>query len=377
MTPFQTTLRLIAPLAACTLFATANLAAQGKDSILLNDGSRQQNLLIQSVTTTEMVGTDAGGELKLPFRDLRAVTFGDAPAQFALATSAERRGDFALAATLFEEALAAAGRDVQKAEYEFLALRAKAQGAETTPNEAAEVADGLAAWVAANSDFYRVPEAMLWQGRVLIAADAGEQAATVLGQLDQQAADGGWPSIWRARAKLRQGFAQLKTGDGPTSRTTFRSSLSLAQSITDSNLRNEVQDLITQATLAVGESMIAEDDLDTAKEFFERGGSNESLGLTAARQAGLGQVLFLQAGKTNDVATMRAAEMALATAITSDPAGGEISAKSLYFMGKLLLLLGDERENNVRERARGYFESITRHYGTTRWAALAREALDG
>ena len=57
-------------------------------------------------------------------------------------------------------------------------------------------------------------------------------------------------------------------------------------------------------------------------------------------------------------------------------ASDEASAKANYYLGRCLLELGPERENDTwKQRANSYFQIVVNSYPTSRFAALAKQEL--
>lgn len=364
------------PMGAVLALAFALPLAAQNDVIVEANGNRVRGLTISSTGSSEIFAEAADGERQFAIRQIREIVWGDMPESFGIAMAAERSGDYELASTKYDEALSANSRDIATPDVEFLHLRARAQGASNDANEAGAVADDLNGWLSANTDHYRIPDATYWRGKALILAGEGASAASILDQLEKDVLRNGWQPIWSARAKLSQGLAEIASGDPARARATLRAALSAAGSVNDDSVAAEIASLQTQATAAIGESMIAEGDADKALAFFRDGSSNESPALSAARKAGEGQALFVQAESSASVDEMRQAQVALAEAIVLDPEGGDVTAKAQFFMGKLLMLLGDEREQKAIERAKDYFRSIIDFYPDSRWAGPARSELD-
>lgn len=369
-------LRLSSYVLGALLAAAPAALAQG-DVVVQTDGSRVRDLQITATGSKEITAETENGPRNFPIRSFREIVWGSMPEAFDLGEAAERAGDFSLAAIKFEEALGAIDREVVRPDVQFLALRSRVRSLQGDANAAGSVADDINSWLGSNPDHYRTPDAMFWRGQALRAAGEAAAAASLFDQLEKDALSNGWQPIWSARAKLEQGLAETAAGNHAQSRATLRAALSAAESVNDPSFAQEIASLQTNATSAIGESMIEEGDPDKALGFFRDGSSNESAALSAARKAGEGQALYVQAVTSLDVNDMRQAQIALAEAIVLDPEGGDVTAKAQFFTGKLLLLLGDERERSSSERARDYFRTVVDAYQGSRWASQARAELEG
>lgn len=367
-------------LAVGTLALLTTLAQAQKinDVVVKKDGSR-----VRGVEVTEFGlagikikrGNDAS---EIPPHQVLDIEWSDPPEAYLSAKAAWGRGDFAAAAQLFGEAANRTDRAVLKADARFHQCKAAIAAAGTDQSAATTAAGSIRGWIGENPNHWRLPEALLLQGRSQRLAGAGADAESTLRELDSRATRDGWGSLWSARAKFEMALAQLgqnKAGDA-------RSSFQAASSAADSALMSpggdeaELRALKTNAKVGEGETYIGEKDYARALEFFRRLAGAEEPELAAAGRAGEGQALYLTASTSKKAEDLRRAQLALSQASVLDTTSGEASAKANYYLGMVLLALGAEREgDSFRNRAMAYFQIVAKNYSTSPWAALARAEL--
>ena len=133
--------------------------------------------------------------------------------------------------------------------------------------------------------------------------------------------------------------------------------------------------LQTEARVMQGETFIDQKFYDDALAYFRTLAASGGAGLKAAAKTGQGQILYLQGKDKKDVRILRQAQLALAEAAIESDTNPPTSAKALFYMGKVLLALGDKEDKGLA-RAKSYFQSVRISYPKTHWATLAKKELD-
>lgn len=356
--------------------ASAPLATAQNDVIVKKDGASLRGV---EITTFTLEGIDykrGGTDGKVLGHQIASVQWGGAPETFTSAQNALKRGDYANASQLFGDAAGKASRDVLKAEARFLQGKAAVGLAQSDKSAAADAAGVLRAWLGENATNWRVPEALLLLGRALRLGGLVDDAVTTLKQLDDRASAEAWGAIWSARAKYEMAIAQLGAGKALDARSSFQAAASAAESAAkpDSPDLSELRALQVNAKVGEGETYIADKNYSRALEFFRGVANSNDQELAAAGRAGEGEALFLMGQAENKPQTIRQAQIALARASVLDAAGGEVSAKANYYLGKCLRALGVAGEgDSFKARSDAYFDLVVRSYGDSRWAVAARQ----
>ncbi|MCR9247110.1 MAG: hypothetical protein NXI31_18920 [bacterium] len=364
----------------CLLFApvlTQSVSAQG-DIIVRKNGAKIRGIEITEFKHSALKAKKGEREIEVPGHLVASVTWGDLPEQFVIGRAAMNRGDYENATQMFGEAANATERALLKTECEFFQIKAAVKNLGSDQGAAATAAEQAQSWVGANSDHYRVPEALLLTGRALRLAVKGDDAATVLKQLDSRAINEGFGAVWSARAKYELALtlaANNKTGEA---RTQYQSANSAADNAlkTPSGDDAELRTIKILAKIGEGETFLTDKDFQRAESFFHALVRNPDPGLAAAAWAGEGQAIFMQASESKKTEDLRRAQIALARASVLDSTAGDASARANYFLGRCLMELGPDRAgDDYKKHAKAYFSLVVNSYGATTWADKAREAL--
>lgn len=373
---------LALPAAAAILLAATSLQAQKiNDTILRTNGQRERGVEVLEMTASSVRFSRGGSESTLPATEVIGIDWFSPPESFQLAESASKRGDYTNAANLYAEAANGSARDVFKAEAQFLAGQALVRAATTTPTMAAEAVKRLEAWRAAHADGYRLPDVLLELGRAQRLAGAADASAQTLTDLENTVLEKSLTQIWVARAKLEKARGLTAQQRVAEARTAYRSVANTVRNMDTSGsgpMATEAQEIATAATVGEGETFITEGEFQRALDYFNQltRDSAQPGAVQAAAWAGVGQALFLKAEAAGNTEGLRQAQVALARANLRDALSGQTTAKSYFYMGKILLALGEAREgSDYRARAFGYFETIGESYQDTPWALRAQAEL--
>lgn len=368
-----TTMRTLPLLLAAAVLTTLCPAQKINDVIRKKDGPP-----VKGVEVTEFLlsgvrwkrGADTG---EVPAHQILAVEWGDLPEQFLIGRSAMERGDFRTATQMFGDVQSA--RPLVKADAEFFKIKTAVAGIGNDKAAASTAALHAKAWLTANPNHWRTPEAMLLAGRAERLAGTGGAAITTLRELDERATREAFGAVWIARAKSELALTLLADGKAGEARNAFQSAVSAAETalMTPSADDAELKSLKILARVGEGETFLAEKEYSKAESFFRSLVSSNQPDLVAAGHAGEGEALFLAAAANNDLNGIRKAQLALATASVHDAQSGEASAKANYYLGRCLLALGPEKEgDNFKQRANAYFQIVVANYPTSRWAGPAK-----
>lgn len=356
----------------------APLAPAQNDVVHRTDGKVERGVEITELLLTGVRGKRNGGKdnFELPAVAVARVEFGGLPEAFEAGRGALERGDFAAATQFFGDVKS--DRPLVKAEAEFFLIKAAVAAAATDRGAAATAAERAKKWLTDNPNHLRTPEAMLLAGRAERLAGTGGAAATTLRELDERALRESFGAVWSARAKFELAMTLLADGKAGEARAAFTSAASAADSALaqPSAAVAELKLLKTQSRVGEGETYIIEKDFARAESFFnELAGSNDPA-LVAVGYAGAGEAQFHVALASKKPDDFRRAQISLARASVFDVASDEASAKANYYLGRCLLELGQERENDTwKQRATSYFQIVVGSYPTSRFAALAKQEL--
>ncbi len=375
-----TTTILPAALSAWRALAVTAVALTGAatshaqtDVVHLRDGATLRGGEVTAATAAEVTYTSPDGDKKVPSATVRAIEWHSMPETFRLAENLAENGQFGEAATQYLEAAKEALRDLTKAEATFRGARAALRAADTDAATAEAAADRLQEYINDHPDGLRVAEANLLLARALLLQGQPTEAASALQSLESRTVTDGWGMTWAAHAKYHRGVALAAAGEAGQARSAFQSvATAVDGAISTEGADAELGELKERALIAQGETYIVEKDWQQALQYFRRHADSGTRSVQAAALAGVGQALFLSTEGSGEAATLREAQMALARAMARDTSNAETSAKSLYFFGKVLLALGEERERDARNRALTYFDLVTDQYPTTDWAEQAR-----
>ncbi len=366
-------MRTFTLLLAAALLVPFAAAQKINDVIQKKDGARVRGLEITEFLLTGVRGKRGSDPFEIPAHQVLAVEWSNLPEGFVAGRAAMERGDFRSATQLFGDVQS--DRPLVKADAEFWKIKAAVAAIGADKAAAATAAQHAKAWLSANANHWRTPEALLLTGRAERLAGTGGAAATTLRDLDDRATREGFGAIWSARAKSELALTLLADGKASEARTTFQAASSSADNAlqTPSADESELRALKTQARVGEGETFLGDKDFDKAASFFRNLVSSNQPDLVAAGHAGEGESIFLAAVANNRLDDLRKAQVALALASVMDGQSGEASAKANYYLGRCMLLLGQEREGDTyKARANAYFQIVVSNYPTSRWAATAK-----
>jgi TolA-binding protein len=360
------------------------LAAQSalNDTILRTSGQRDRGVEILEMTAANVKFKRGRDESTIPATEVLSVEWGGAPESYLLALAAHKRGEYTNAANLFAEAVKASQRDVFKAEAEYRAAEALVRAGGSAPTVAAEAVQKLNAWRSAHPDGWRLPAVLLDLARAQRLSGAAAEAEATLSQLEDTVVQQSLSQIWVARARLEKARVLSAQERVAEARSAYRSVGNTVRSLDaggDAALATEIAEIGTAATVGEGETFIQEGEFRQGLDFFEQltNDSRQPSAVRAAAYAGKGQALYLQAEAAGNGEGLRGAQLALARATLLDSLSGQTTAKAYYYMGKILLALGDRETSDYKARAFSYFESVAKHYSDTPWAARASSELKG
>jgi hypothetical protein len=276
---------------------------------------------------------------------------------------------------MFGEAENQTDRPLVKVDAEFFLIKSAVASIGADKNAAATAAARAKAWLEANPNHWRTPEALLLAGRAERLAGTGGAAATTLRALDDRASSEGWGTIWSARAKSELALTLLADGKAGEARSAFQAAGSAIDNAlgTPSADDAELRTLKTMARAGEGETYLGERDFARAEQFFHGLTSGKQAELVAVGYAGEGEAIFLAAVANDRPDEYRRAQVALAKACVLDVSSGEASAKANYYLGRCLVALGPDREgDNFKTRANAYFANVVSAYPSSPWAAAAK-----
>lgn len=363
-------------LAAATLAASA--AAQTpkiNDAILKKDGSRVRGLEITEFLLTGVRGKRGTDPFEVPAHLVAAIEWSNLPDAFISGRASMERGDFRAATQMFGDAIGQTERALVKADAEFFLIKSAVAAIGADKGAAATAAARAKAWLGANANHWRTPEALFLAGRAERLAGTGGAAATTLRELDDRALREGFGAIWSARAKSELALTLLADGKTSEARSAFQAASSAVDSAltTPSPDDGELKALKTQARVGEGETFLGEKEFAKAESFFRGLTTGNEPSLVAAGHAGEGQAIFMAAGPNGSPNDIRRAQLCFAKASVADTASGEASAKANYYLGRCVTALGAEREGDTwKERATAYFQIVVTSYPSSPWATEAR-----
>ena len=362
---------------------TAHAQGAVKDTLVKRSGERLRAVEVLELGVETIKFRRAGTESTLPANQLAHVEWTEPPDSFDLGRGALDKGESEAAANFFQEAAAKAvegGRKALELECKFLAGRALAFGMGDDPNRASAAKAALQAYLDAAATGFRVPEARLLQARTLRVS--GDAAATeaALKAFEEDGLKQGWGLGWDARAKLERAQLLLRQNKAAEARTAFqgvRSAVDAAMGSAQGNDATELAALKMLAVVSEGETYVREGKLADAKKYFAQlASTSQADPVRAAALAGEAHALVLGTAGKVEVKPLREAQQKLAEAILLDTANGDTTAKALFLQGKILTTLGPQHEaDNFKQRARDYFETVVKYYGTSTWASEARVEL--
>ncbi len=362
------------------LFATALLtpfatSQKVNDVLVKKDGARVRGLEITEFLLSGVRARRGGDDVEIPAHQVLAVEWSNLPDAYLVARAAMERGNFAQAVQMFGEAQSQTDRPLVKVDAEFHLIKAAVLSIGVDKNAAATAAARAKAWLEANPNHWRTPEALLLAGTAERLAGTGGAAAATLRDLDERSTREGWGGIWSARAKAELALTLLADGKAGEARTAFQAAGSAVDNAlgTPSPDDAELRSLKTRTRVGEGETYLGERDFDRAESFFHSLTTGNQPELVAAGYAGEGEAIFQAALASNSPDAFRRAQVSLAKACVLDVASDDASAKANYYLGRCLMALGPEREgDNFKTRANAYFATVVTGYPSSPWAAAAK-----
>ncbi|MBL9078902.1 MAG: hypothetical protein JNL08_15455 [Planctomycetes bacterium] len=368
-------MRYLPILVAGALLAPFATAQKVNDTIVKKDGARVRGLEITEFLLSGVRAKRGNDSVEVPAHQVLAIEWSNLPDAYLVGRAAMEKGDFRHAAQMFGEAQNQTDRALVKVDAEFFLVKCAVAAIGADKGAAATAGERAKAWLTANANHWRTPEALLLAGRAERLAGVGGQAATTLRELDDRATREGFGAIWSARAKSELALTLLADGKAPEARSAFQAAASAIDAAlgTPSPDDAELRALKIQARVGEGETYLGERDFDRAEQFFRALTSSDQQELVAAGHAGEGEAILLAAVANNRPDDFRRAQLALAKACAFDVTSGEASAKANYYLGRCLLALGPEREgDSFKARANGYFQNVIDGYPASPWAAAAK-----
>ena len=369
------------PFVAALLLLPAALCAQKtKDTILRKDGSRLRGVEIVDMDTQKVVFKRGAEQQELLASLVAGIEWGEPPETFRTGAAAEAKGEFDNAANLYQEAAKNTERKPLQAEARFLATRALVGAAARQKDRAAAAVDALKAFLKDYPTAWRLPEAKFLLGRALRLDGKAAEAEAALTEVETTAVKENWGVQWDARAKFEKALAQASQGKQSDARSAFQA----VQGAVDAAVAqvgkpdSDLERLKVEALIGAGETFVAENRLQDATDYWNRiGGTDKPAAIQAAALAGKGQALYLRAKAAKDEKLLREAQIALAQANLLDGSNGDATAKALYHLGLVVKALGPAKEGDgAGQRARAYFEIVTRRHPQSAWARLAQAEID-
>lgn len=363
-------------LGSFALLLLACPAVAQNDSIKRKDGKHVKKCKILKLELDKISYSKSGKELNILFSRVTSFRFGKPPEAFTRGQSAENRNDHLNAAKLFAEAAATAKNPAIKGSSNFFAGRAYSIQSENDPAHANTAVAALESYLTDNANGYYMPEAKVRLAKARLAGGDAAGAESMLTSLVNTATSSGWPLRWVAHIQQTLATAQYAQQKYAAARNSYQGVAGAADSAMGQDNRHnpELTAIKTNSLVMMGETYIGEKMLSQALSYFQNLALSPAKGVKAAAQAGQGQILYLQGG--TDQTKLRQAQLALARASTEPDTSDDTSAKALFYTGLVLTALGD-KEKGGAGRAKTYYQSVTKFYSKTSWAAKARKELDG
>jgi len=378
--PFRAIPTILAAAAFCLPTLTAQKAI--KDTLVKRSGERIRAVEILELGSENVTYRSGGTDSSMPTIQLSHVEWTEPPDAYDLGRGALDKGDSEAAANFFQEAAAKAaeaGRKALELDCKFMAGKALALGMGADAKRAGAALTGLQAYLDAAPNGFHVPEARLLKARAQRIGGDAAGAEAGLKEFEELALKQGWGLAWDARAKLERAKLYLEQNKAADARTAFqgvKSAVDAALGHATGNDARELESLKMLAVVSEGETYLREKKLDEAKRYFAQLATTSTANpVRAAALAGEAHAAVLAASKT-DVKQLREAQLKLAQAVVLDSANADTTAKALFLQGQILTTLGPEHEaDNFKQRARDYFETVVKYYGSSPWANEARTAL--
>lgn len=354
------------------------------DTIVKNDGSSVRGVEVTSVTFEAVAYKRGEDELSVPGHLLERIQWHEPPEAFLKGKAFLDSGDFGNAVQQFSEASGEPGiREPIAIEAQFMTAKAAQLAAAEDPSKSGDALRALEGFVNERPDSVWIAEAMLLLGRAHRMAGNTESAVATLQTLESESLSKGWGALWNVRAKYETALTWLAAEDA----TKARAALSATVAAVDSSIgnagdaRNELQAMRLEATVAEGETYLADKNFTQAVSFYralaQQPPAGRDTASVAAAKAGEGQALYLDAMAKNAPGKLRQAQLALAEAAVKDTAGGETSAKATYFQALCILAMGVEGGgDDFRPRAMAMLKTVATQYPSSRWATEARSAMN-
>lgn len=384
-TPLQPLRAIALPCAMALALSTALQAQSITASIARTNGSVVRGAAIATMTYEEIKYSEGGNEERLLSVEVSDVEWNGMPGEYAQAGAFAKQGKHLDAANLFAEAAGKTSDTLAKLDTEFRAAHQLVLAAQGAPDLASQAVSKMSSFVSANSEHFRIPQALLSLGMAQRLAGEAAASVTTLKRLETEATERGYGLIWTARARYQKALAHLDNGEGREARSAFQSAASAAENGKNSAGANriEMQNLKLDSLVGEGETWLREENISQAREYFQRMARNAPAGVAgeavrAAALAGEGEALYQDAVASKNTTDLRRAQLALAEANVMDTLAADTSAKSAYYLGLVTMALGAEGGgDSFKSRARAYLQSVVKNHPTSRWAGKARKQLEG
>ncbi len=350
---------------------------KARDQIRKIGGQAIRNVEILEEGILEVKYKRGGKENTVPSDEVLSIDWNPIPDSFQRAVLAEERGEYHLAANLFEDAASNSSRAPLKAESEFRAAKALTLHAQGNPSQADAAISALQAWLKKNPAHRRTPEGYQLLGDVLLLAKKPKEALAVFDKLDKLANEKSLSPAWSARGTFGKGRALVQMKKFQKARGAYLSaSTSLSSLAKNGDLK--IQALLVAAKVGEGECYISEGRFKDARRYFanlQTKAGPKSL-LFPAAQCGEGQALFEMGKEEKDQGLLRKAQILFSQVSATDIHNSDATAKARYLLAKLILLLGKKGEgNDFGVRSTLLLEDVAQGFPNSPWGIKAQAML--
>ena len=348
-----------------------------RDHIRKIGGQAIRNVEILEEGILEVKYKRGGKENTVPSDEVLSIEWNPLPDAFQRAVLAEDRGEFHLAANLFEDAANSSSRAPFKTASEFRAAKALAFHALANPSQTDAAISALQSWIQKNPSHRMTPLAYQLFGNVLLLAKKPKEALTQFDKLDKLANEKSLSPAWSARGTFGRARALVQMKDYQKARGAYLSASTSLSSLAK-NGDPKIQALLVAAKVGEGECYISEGRFKDARRYFSNLGTKAgpmSL-LHPAAQCGEGQALFEMGKNEKDQGLLRKAQVLFCEVSATDIHNSEATAKARYLLAQLILLLGKKREgNDFGVRSTLLFEDVAQGFPKSPWGLKAQAML--
>ncbi len=348
-----------------------------RDQIRKIGGQAIRNVEILKEGILEVKYKRGGKENTVPSDEVLSIEWNPLPDAFQRAVLAEDRGEFHLAANLFEDASKGTSRVPLQVASEFRAAKALAFYALANPSQTEAAVSALSAWVQKNPSHRKTPLAYQLLGEVLLLAKKPKDAIVQFDKLDKLANEKSLSPAWSARATFGRARALVQMKDFQKARGAYLSASTALSSLAN-NGDAKIQALLVAAKVGEGECYISEGRFKDARRYFSNLKTRaRPMGLLyPAAQCGEGQALFEMGKNDKDQGLLRKAQVLFCEVSATDIHNSEATAKARYLLAELILLLGKKREgNDFGVRSTLLFEDVAQGFPKSPWGLKARAKL--